>query len=435
MSRKIKELLKSLAIVALMFNSVFLAYKSEVFNEFLSEAKLPERLAAYFGNGEQAGNSGSNDAENSEFDVVAKPVIMAVIGDVGARYGAKSDEAQLNSVYENTVNIVGEALGSARLPEACSEEEWREALGRPGIYWDYKVELPINSLIKWLGMSTLNDNSDYADRFAVVIGEHGGVDVYYANSNGYRKCGTAAAADSIGGVTQAFLPNGAYFAFESEKVGDLIAPYTLILPEMSEKYIVGAENIIENEPVIERTAELLGISILGGTSYAEKNGTMVYVGVNGIMRIMTDGELNYSVTDYDYSETEEETKTDDGQLIEQAYQLITDIRSNYSGIEDIYFAGIEKSGNGRVSVRFNYYIDGTEVVQRRGDGATVAYENGRMVSVDIWLHRYTATDEKANLLPELQAAAIAGGLEKNGSLNLVYYDDGSAAVKPVWTVE
>ena len=435
MNRKLKELLKSFAIVVLIFNGIFLAYKSEVFNEFLAEADLPGILAIYFKNGEQVGNSGNMNTENGDVDVAAKPVVMAVIGDVGARYGAKCDEAQLDSLYESTVNIVGEALGSARLPESCSEEEWREALTRSGVYWDYQVELPITSLIKWLGMSTLNNNRDYADRFAVVIGEHGGVDVYYANSEGYRKCGTAAVADSIGGVMQTFLPNGAYFAFESEELGDMVAPYTLILPEISDKNIVAAENIAENERVVERTAELLGISLLGGTSYSEKNGTMVYVGVNGIMRIQPDGVLNYSVTDYDYTDTEGEIKVDDGQLIENAYQLISDIRSNYSGIENVYFSGIEKFADGRVSVNFNYFIDGTEVVPRRGDGASVVYENGRMVSLSIWMHSYSATDEKANLLPELQAAAIAGGLEKNGSLSLVYYDDSNSVVMPAWTVE
>ena len=37
MNRKLKELLKSFAIVVLIFNGIFLAYKSEVFNEFLAE--------------------------------------------------------------------------------------------------------------------------------------------------------------------------------------------------------------------------------------------------------------------------------------------------------------------------------------------------------------------------------------------------------------
>lgn len=435
MNRKLKELLKSFLIVALAVNALFLAYKSEVFNEFLAETELAKSIAIYFKKGELSGNQSGTNTESGDYKVAAKPVVMAVMGDVGTRYAAKYDDSQLASFYERTANIVGEALGSARLPESCSEREWRNALTQPGIYWDYKVEIPISTLVKWLGMSTINENGDCADRFAAVINELGGVDVYYANSKGYYKCGTAAMADSIGVVMQEFLPNGAYFAFESEEVKEMVDPYTLIVPKLADKYLVESVNVIENERIKEQTAEFLGISLLGGTSYSEKNGTVVYVGVNGIMRVSADGRLSYSVSDYDYSDVNEQIVPDDGMLIEQAYRLVSDMRSAYTGVESVYFSGIEKDGNGLVTVDFTYYIGGAEVVQRRGSAATVVFNNGRMVSVDIWMHGYTRTDERAKLLPELQAAAIAGGLENGGSLSLVYYDDGSSTITPAWVVD
>ncbi|MDD6189542.1 MAG: hypothetical protein PUB32_08205 [Clostridiales bacterium] len=434
MKRKISELLKSLAIVALAVNAVFLAYKSEVFNEFLAEAKLPAKLAAYFQSGKQPGGIGNTAGENGEAGMLAKPVCMAVVSDVGARYGAKYDAEQLTDVYEKTVNIFGEALGSAAVPEACGENEWRAALARPGIYWDYQVELPIASLVKWLGMSALNANSDYASRFAVVIGESGDVIVYYANSDGCYRCGTAAAADSLGGVLLEFLPNGAYFAFESEDVGKMVEPYTLVMPEVSSKYVLSAENIIGREDIRERTAELLGMNILGGASYLEKNGTMVFVGVSGILRIHPDGEVNYSATDYDYTADNADGVSDE-QIIERAYALVSGLRAGCSGSETMYFSGLEKSGDGRYVVSFSYFADGAMIVQRSGKAAAAVYEKGRLVSLDIWMRSYFQTEERATLLPELQAAAIAGGLQKNGSLKLVYYDDGGGTVQPAWTVE
>ena len=370
MNRKIKELLKSLAIILLAANAVFLAYRSGVFNEFLAEAGMPGRLFGYWGKNDFQGNDGNGAYESSGDEVIARPVIMAVVGDIGARCGAKYNQEQLDAMYQKTVNIFGEALGSATMPEECTEDEWRTALNMPGVYWDYQVELPIVSLVKWLGMSALNNNTDYASRFVAVIGERG-VDVYYANEEGFYKCASAADADSIGSVMQEFLPNGAYFAFESEEVSGMVAPYTLLMPNISDKYVIEAENLLSREGVRESTAELLGMNILGGASYPEKNGTMVYVGVNGILRIHADGELNYSVTDYDYSGIGEEGNVEDMQLIERAYQLISDIRSNYSGIENVYYSGIEKFENGRVSVNFDYYIDGIRVVPGRGDGAAV----------------------------------------------------------------
>ncbi|MBR6522657.1 MAG: hypothetical protein IKT47_08300 [Oscillospiraceae bacterium] len=431
MKRKLQELLKSLLIVALAANALFLAYKSEVFSEFLSESKL----AGYFKKGELSSSQSGISADGNDYKVAARPIVMAVMGDVGTRYAAKYDDGQLSSLYERTANIVGEALGSARLPQSCSENEWRNALARPGIYWDYKVEMPISILIRWLGMSTINENDDYADRFVTVINEQNGVDVYYANSEGYYKCDTAAAADSIGVVMQEFLPNGAYFAFESEEVKDMVEPYTIIVPELADKYLVESVNIIENKRVKEQAAEMLGISLLGGTSYSEKNGTMVYVGVNGIMRVSADGRLSYSVSDYDYADAKDASAIDEGKVIEDAYRLVTDLRSAYTGAEDVYFSGIEKTENGVTAVNFGYYIGGAAVVQNRGKAATVVYDNERMISIDIWMRGYTLTDEKATMLPELQAAAIAGGLENDGSLSLVYYDDGSETIAPAWVVE
>ena len=432
MNRKIKELLKSLAIILLAANAVFLAYRSGVFNEFLAEAGMPGRLFGYWGKNDFQGNDGNGAYESSGDEVIARPVIMAVVGDIGARCGAKYNQEQLDAMYQKTVNIFGEALGSATMPEECTEDEWRTALNMPGVYWDYQVELPIVSLVKWLGMSAFNNNTDYASRFVAVIGERG-VDVYYANEEGFYKCASAADADSIGSVMQEFLPNGAYFAFESEEVSGMVAPYTLLMPNISDKYVIEAENLLSREGVRESTAELLGMNILGGASYPEKNGTMVYVGVNGILRIHADGELNYSVTDYAGLE-DSDAAADDGQLIERAYRLISEIRAPYPGFERMYLSGVVKDENGRCTVSFGYYADGTMIVHKSGKAATVVYENGRMVSVDIWMRSYRMSGDKATLLPERQAAAIAGGLEKNGNLLLAYYDEGSR-LEPVWTVE
>ena len=50
------------------------------------------------------------------------------------------------------------------------------------------------------------------------------------------------------------------------------------------------------------------------------------------------------------------------------------------------------------------------------------------------LCRYTRTGEDCILLPPLQAAAIAGGLEPGSALRLVY-DETEAGILPVWTAE
>lgn len=433
MKRKLIEPLKSLLIVALAASAVFLAYKSDVFNEFFAEAALPERWAAYFGNDEQQSSAVGSDVEIGAGTVPAKPVTMVVTGDVGARCGIKYDEAQLNAMYERTVNIFGEALGSATKPEKCSENDWREALMLPGIYLDYEVELPVSALVTWLGMSALNDNDSFASRFAVVIDRSAAVNVYYADETSFYRCGSAAAAESLMTVMQEFLPNGAYFAFESEEVDEMVSPYTLVMPSISDKYILEPRNMMDEKGMRDRLADMLGMNILGGASYAEKNGTMVYVGVNGILRVNADGAVNYSATNYEYAEDELIRDTDADELIERAFGIVSNIRAGYGGKEKLYVSDIEVDEDS-CAVSFSYYVDGTAIVQRSGSAAAVMFSGGRLVALDMWMRSYHASAEKATLLPELQAAAIAGGIDKNSDLKLVYHDDGTAAVQPMWTV-
>lgn len=434
MSRKFTEIMKSAVIVALMINAVFLAYKSEVFGEFLGDGALSSRLAEYFGRSDGGETVSGGEGKIAEQEIVIRPKSVAIVNQVGTRCGASCNDTLLESMYEATANIFGEALGSVTVAELCTEEEWRAALALPGVFWDYQSELPINSLVKWLGMSMLNDNADYASRFAAVIGEEGRVYVYYASSSGFYRCGSAATAESVENAVAEFLPNGAYFAFESEKVRDMVAPYTMLLPETDNKYILEAVNLLEEPDIRGKIAEQLGMNILGDASYAEKNGTMVYVGVSGILRIQTDGKLNYSITDDDYSTSASEENATDEQLIERACTVVSAIKTGCAGAEKLYFSGIRKTDSGRITVSFEYYADGMKIVQRNGAAAEIVYENGHMVSLDIWMLQYQFSEETTSLLPALQAAAIAAGQGEKGELELVYYND-AGRLKPVWVTK
>ena len=61
MNDRLREALKSAAIIALAVNAVFLAYKSEVFNEFLASSALAGRINSYLrGDDGSGGGSGGS---------------------------------------------------------------------------------------------------------------------------------------------------------------------------------------------------------------------------------------------------------------------------------------------------------------------------------------------------------------------------------------
>jgi len=424
MSGRLKEWLKSGAILLLTVSAVFLAWKSHVFEEFMDVSSLAER---YLGLVEPS-DSGNGAGGSGESIVAAWPVDMAAVNDVGARCGVKYSAAQLNEMYEKTATIFGEALGSAAQPELCSEEEWRQALQTNGIYWRYSAPIPISLLLRWLGVSALNENGHEAEEFAAVQ-EDGSVAVYYTADGAYYRCATAAPGESLNLVAAEFLPNGAYFAFEEPESCKGFDPYAMILPELPEKQAVTVENYIAREGLWERASKLLAMDALGGASYTEKDGTMVLVGVNGILKLHGNGLLDYGASGYEPSAAEE--SMDAETLISHAFRLLSELRESFGGEETLCFDGAETEGE-RCTLRFAYYVDAAEIINENGAAARVVYENGRLLSLEMWMHRYSPEETPAVLLPELQAAAIAAGLQKGSEVNLVYYDGGAVQLEPQW---
>ena len=95
MNDRLREALKSIAIIALTVNAVFLAYKSEVFNEFLASSELAGRINAYL-RGNDGSGGGSGGAAASTSVEAARPVKMAVVNDSGMRCAQQYDGAALS---------------------------------------------------------------------------------------------------------------------------------------------------------------------------------------------------------------------------------------------------------------------------------------------------------------------------------------------------
>ena len=425
--RRSLERLKTLLIVLLAASAVFLAYESRVFHEFVSGSELLGSLVGRLG-GEAPAENGAAAASGSAAGAV-RPVCAALTNGPGARLGAAYDEESVSALFERCAALFGEALGSAAAPELCTREDWQAALGRAGFFLDYQTELPLRALPHWLGVSAATRNTDVASRLLVALDGEGGVALYYYGRGLYARCATASTAESLLQLTADLLPNGAYFAFEGGAACENVEPDALLLPELAEKQPLTREVLSMHTALREQTAAALGISFLSSAVYSERDGTIVSVGGSGTLRFQPDGRILYSAAE---SEREEAPAPDAAELIDGACALLTDIRSGYTGEERLCFDGLDTEEDGRVGVRFAWYVDGARVTG--GSAARLRYAGGRLESLELELCRYTRTGEACVLLPPLQAAAIAGGLAPGSSPRLIY-DETEEGLVPVWTAE
>ncbi len=427
MKKKLPERLKSLLILLLALSAVYLAYESRVFHEFVRGSELLSTLADRLGTEppREGGQSGSAESAAS----AVRPVCAVLTNGPGARFGAAYDEESVSALFERCAVLFGEALGSATAPERCSREDWQAALDRPGFYLDYQTELPLRALPRWLGVSAATRNTDVASRFLVALNGEESVALYYYGRGIYARCETASAAESLRQLTADFLPNGAYFAFEGGAACANVEPDTLLLPELSEKRGLTREVLSMHTALREQTASALGISILGSAAYSERDGTQVYVSGGGTLRFQPDGRVLYNAADSERSGEE----ADAPELIDRACALLTQLRSGFTGEERLCFDGFAAEEDGTQSVRFAWYVGGVRLAAA-GDAALVRYRGGQLESLELELCRYTRTGEPCVLLPPLQAAAIAGGLEPGSAPRLVY-DETEEGLNPVWTAE
>lgn len=432
MSKKIRrERLKTALIILLAISAVFLAAKTDVF------ARLVDSVPAlsYFrgiiaGEGSSAESSGGRPAEGSASAAAASPCAIVITNDNGMRFGAQYSQT-LNETYKKISNIIGEALGSSGLPEKCSEREWINALSRRSVYMEYATELPVALLVKWLGMSMLNRNERAADRFMLSVDALDNVWVWYSGEEGIFKSSTAVQESSLTQLISEFLPNGAYFAFEARRGCEQTEPYALIV-DNPEYYLLNSENSISFESIRRQIEQLFGLNILEGASYTERNGTMVFVGTDGILKVQEDGVLSYAVSgDSDFTDGKLVYGTDE--MIESAYAILAKMRSGREGDEILSFSGLKRTESGGYQVKFDYYVNGMKIIRPEG-AASVFFENGTVSLLRVCMRKYELSEERGSVLPALQAAAMAGGTKKSGRPCLVYVESGSQYI-PSWTVE
>ncbi len=428
---KRRERFKTVLIVVLAVSSVFLAGKTDIFARLSESAPALSYFRGLFAGEMSPGEaSGSRPAEGSSSTAAESPCTIVITNDNGMRYGAQYSR-ELTDTYKKISNIIGEAFGSSGLPEESTEKAWLNALSRRSVYMEYRTELPIALLVKWFGMSMLNRNEKSASRFMLSVDENDFVWAWFSGEEGIFKSSTAVQESSLTQLISEFLPNGAYFAFEAQRGCERTEPYALIV-DNPEYFALNSENIIHFDSVREQIEQLFGLNILEGASYTEKNGTVVFVGTDGILKLREDGVLSYAVSGKsDFTEGKLVYSADE--MIETSYAMISKMRSGREGDEILSFSGIERTESGGYQVKFDYYVNGTEIIMPDG-AASVFFENGDVSLLRVCMRKYELGEECSSVLPALQAAAMAGGLKRGGRPCLVYAESG-AQYLPSWTVE
>ncbi|MBR4691555.1 MAG: hypothetical protein IKP17_02225 [Oscillospiraceae bacterium] len=410
--RRFKEPVKTVLILLLALSAVFLAWKGSLFTAFFPQKAPP------------------SPAPTEDAGLVCSPASLPVSAAVtlpgGLRFGVKYDSEQMGSLYESFSALLAEALGSAGAPEKIGEAEWRDGLRQEGLWLDYGYPLPIAVLAAWVGVEAAWAEGRSASACLLVSGDAGSVFLCFRDGNGdCFRCATSASRATLRGRVSEYRPNGAAFAFESEKLGDC-DPCFLVLEQLPELYVW--QSASGQQAAAQALGERFGINLGGQSRYTEADGTLVYPGESGVLRLTAEGAVAYSAAEGAVPAPETAAER-----IEWVRRLLEAVRVGWSGAEELYLRSVEETEDG-LRLTWTYALGGVAVELASGPAASALWRPSGLGEIVLRPLSFRQGEAAGGLLPEKQAAAVAGSLRAGSEARLVLQAEDGARFAPVWTV-
>ncbi len=411
--KRFKEPVKTLLILLLTASAVFMAWKGSLFTGFFpARGSVPVPTP---------------EAPEQSYMAAALPVAAAVRGPRGLCCGVKYDEQAMAELFEGFGAILSETLGSAEAPEVIGRFVWQERLEEESLFLDYGFPLPISALAAWIGVGADWSGGESASAFLLDSGGEGSVRLSFRGGDGrFFQCSTAASWATLRAQLEEYRPNGAAFAFELPAL-QACDPFLLVPEQLPPLRRVRASS--EQAAAAGACAELFGINLGGQSRYTEADGTLVYPGENGVLRLWADGSISYNV-----SEDPRMPAEGAADQIEASRKLLEAIRAAWGGEETLALCGVERGEAGELSLSFAYVLEGMRLELPAGPAARAVWKNDHLGELMIRPRSFRQTEAVSELLPAVQAAAAAGSIRRGAAAELILAETGEEHYAPTWIV-
>ena len=439
MSRRLLESGKTFLIILLCVSALFLAGKTELFNDIKDSVPLFVSVDNWLNT---LGGSSEDQKDGAvAFKEASVPLYAAVTGLGGQHSGIKYDGKVLKYFYERTGSILGKALSSASSPEEITEEAWRKALQSPGIFYDYLNPVPIETLSSWFGANSKNFASGASvRRLCISNTEKMGVALFYCDETNkkYYRSYTSVLYMTLSTYIGEYLPNGAKFAFElaeSDKVYAVTDAYTLLL-----KSSAGISDVAVGNPFYQliNKASILSmfkVNLRLSEHYTESDNTEVYVEERYSLRLGSDGTVSYHSS---RSAGNRMTVASSGsspsfsEMLDSARALaITSVGSSCGDDVEVLYTGYTKEDD-VYTFAFDYYLNGIAVrLSSSLHAANIKISGNYITSASLVFRTFTIGGSLQKPLPELQAAVLVN--EDGGEPRLSYIEKAKGQLEAEWT--
>lgn len=347
--------------------------------------------------------------------------------DNGGRYGTAYSALGPAEVFQRFSLDLGEALGSAGAPAPCTEEEFRACLNRCSVVMEFLCPMPLELLSGWLDVEMSSAAAQHSARLLCLSAAETETLLCYQTEEGTRYlCATAVNTEGFRGRTAEYAPNGAIYAWESDRLPD--GGDTLLLTELPAPAVISSALPLIRERETDAMLSAVGMNSFVTNSYSEADGTVVYISDEKTMRIDPGGQVFFRRA----GTPETRGAVDLTAAVSRAMQIAALCMAPYAGDGALRFAGADVFPEQQsCTVRLDYTVDGIPVHLASGHAAEIVIRGETVVQAQLQLRRFVRTPARTELLPCLQAAAVAAAAQ--GTPELIYADAGEVT-ECMWVV-
>lgn len=432
-----KEKIKTVLIWLLLGGMLYLTYSVWFFDSPFDTISF-EGLV-----GIEMSIDASDEGSGADLEAYGIRPMSVLVRDNTSCRGVIYESAGSDEIYKKLRDETAKIFGSAKEKKSSTEAAWINALSGNGVFFDYRGNVPVEALKLWLGDSFGEDI--VSGRYFMLSAAEKNVNIYLKNSESGAVyiMSTGRSSDELLGIVSEISASAAHFAFESgEEDFSVISPETVIVSHRAKIPVISAYNAYATfgSTVVESCLESFRLRDASPGTYAEADGTQVYIADMVTLKVSPEGIVTYTDPRDEADETlgigveyDGETPTL-AEKTECARSLASSLAGNLPGDGGIYLIDARKNGEAEEFI-FGRHIGGVPIDMSTSTCfARISIKGGLVSTARVNLRGYDVTSQSADTLAERLVAAAVAGSGKSGDMNLRYADTGGSTVSPAWFI-
>ena len=409
-----EKLLRKALMGFLLLSAVYLAMRTDYAPALLWRQAATEARTG----GQIAGVSMAEAAE------ALCPRAVLLFQPEGTRSGSVYQAKVTMGVFRRFSALLGEAVGSAAVPSALSEAEFREGLTACCAFFSMEYPCPLSLLSDWLGAGGGGAGNYDADLICLVL-EGEAVSLRFRAGGKFYGSVTAVQPDTLIARLEEYQGTEVSFAWENPLL-EGVEPYLPLMKTLPPIYAALERNGADCADTA-LLAEAVGMNSRLVASYYDADGTLVMNEDGQSLRLERDGTMTYRSGE----DRERFPAEDRSGAVAYVCRMLRRCAASCGGDGEIVFAGLESGPEeGEYTVRVNYSLNGIPYRGAWGEAGWATVRDGRVVRASLNLRQLSLSSRRETVLPTLQTAAIAAA-QGGGAPELTYLSSGER-VNCVW---